>query len=86
MAGTLTCLDGKTGFPGEAFWILVDQLSWVKMCSGEVSQHYITTCHCIRLRKVSIRGLIQVQMVSIWTGIYGRTVFPGFEESNQMVT
>jgi len=55
-------------------------------CSGEVSQHYITMCYCIGLRKVSIRGLNQVQMVSIWTGIYGKTVLPDFEESNQMVT
>jgi len=64
-----------------AFWILVDQLSWVKMCPGEVSQHYITTCHCSGLRKVFIHGLIQVQMVSIWTGIHGRTVLSGFEEA-----
>jgi len=45
---------------------LKDQLSWVKRCSGEVSQHYITKCRCIGLRKVSIHGLIKYK----WS-VYG---------------
>jgi len=45
---------------------LVDQLSWVKKCSGEVSQHYTTKCLCIGLRKVCIHGLIKYK----WS-VYG---------------
>ena len=44
----------------------------MKRCSDEVSQHYITKCHCIGLGKVSIHGLIKYK----WS-VYGLAFMDG---------
>ena len=44
----------------------------MKRFSSEVSQHYITTCHCIGLRTVSIHGSIKYK----WS-VYGLAFMDG---------